>query len=189
VRSEKCQKRKWKAQFDQRQNSSAVDRDVSCLEPCLGLAGWLSRALQRRCGEIGRAGYPGGRRAAARRSRRLRASEKNTVGNRGSTPKASGIPDLMSCRTTSSGTKEENDFSDVRSSEAADSSLAISRILDGRDAGTSNCRLSMASNCCDTNRSSLNSSAPHIAPSRGGRMRCQQDQGSGNDQPTQESKP
>jgi hypothetical protein len=36
------------------------------------------------------------------------------------------MPDLMSWRTTSSGTKEENDFSDVRNSEAADSSFAIS---------------------------------------------------------------
>ena len=62
----------------------------------------------------------------------------------------SGMPDLMSCRTISSGTNEENDFSELRSSEAADSSLAISRILDGRDAGTSNCRLSIACNCCDT---------------------------------------
>src|SRR5882762_3339027 len=69
-------------------------------------------------------------------------SEKNTVRKRGSTPKVSGMPDLISCRTTSRGTKEENDFSDVRSSEAADSSLAISRILDGREVGTLNCRLS-----------------------------------------------
>src|SRR5205823_5523813 len=38
--------------------------------------------------------------------------------NRGSTPKVSGMPDLISWRTTSSGTKEENDFSDVRSSES-----------------------------------------------------------------------
>ena len=60
------------------------------------------------------------------------------------------MPDLISWRTTSSGTKEENDFSEVRNREAADSSLAISRILDGRAAGTSNCSLSMACNCRDT---------------------------------------
>jgi len=36
------------------------------------------------------------------------------------------MPDLISWRTTSSGTNEENDLSDVRNSEAADSSFAIS---------------------------------------------------------------
>ena len=36
VRSGKCQKRKWKTQFDQTPNAFAVHRDVSCLEPCLG---------------------------------------------------------------------------------------------------------------------------------------------------------
>ncbi len=56
----------------------------------------------------------------------------------------------MSWRTTSSGTKEENDFSDVRNREAADSSLAISWILDGGRAGVSKSRLSMACNCRDT---------------------------------------
>src|ERR1700737_1133805 len=77
-------------------------------------------------------------------------SEKNTVRERGSTPKVSGMPDLISCRTTSRGTKEEKDCSDVRKSEAADSSLAISRMLDGRDAGTSKCKLSISCNCRDT---------------------------------------
>src|SRR5712671_2484848 len=55
--SEKCQQRKWKTQFDQRPNSSAVHRDESCLEPRLGLACWLSRALPRRYGEIGRSAF------------------------------------------------------------------------------------------------------------------------------------
>src|SRR5258708_8174393 len=58
-------------------------------------------------------------------------SEKKTVMNRGSTPKVNGMPDLMSWRTTSSRTKEENDFSEVRSNEAADSRLAISWIFHG----------------------------------------------------------
>ena len=60
------------------------------------------------------------------------------------------MPDLMSWRTTSSGTKDENDFSDVRSSEAADSSFAISWIFDGGRAGVSKLRLSIACNCRDT---------------------------------------
>ena len=58
--------------------------------------------------------------------------------------------DLISWRTTSSGTNEENDFSDVRSSEAADSSFAISWIFDGGRPGVSKLRLSMACNCRDT---------------------------------------
>ncbi len=45
------------------------------------------------------------------------------------------MPDLMSWRTTSSGTKEENDFSDVRSSEAADSSFADLLDIRGRTRG------------------------------------------------------
>src|SRR5882762_9054426 len=77
-------------------------------------------------------------------------SEKNTVRKRGSTPKVSGMPDLISCRTTSSGTKEENDLSEVRNREAADSSLAISWILDGGRAGVSKFRLSIACNWRDT---------------------------------------
>ena len=56
----------------------------------------------------------------------------------------------MSWRTTSSGTNEENDFSEVRNSAAADSSLAISWIFDGRRAGVSKLRLSIACNWLDT---------------------------------------
>src|SRR3984893_5772631 len=56
----------------------------------------------------------------------------------------------MSWRTTSRGTKEEKDCSEVLSSQAADSSLAISLILDGLVCGGSKCRLSMACNCRDT---------------------------------------
>src|SRR3984957_16563042 len=57
--SEKCQKRKWKPRFDKRPNSNAVHGDESCFEPCLGFACWLSRALPRRYGEIGRSAFRG----------------------------------------------------------------------------------------------------------------------------------
>jgi len=67
------------------------------------------------------------------------------------------MPDLTSCLTISSGTNDENDCSEPRSSDAAVSSLAISRMLDGRAAGTSKRRLSIACNCsatCSTGRDS-----------------------------------
>src|SRR6266536_4401959 len=65
-------------------------------------------------------------------------SEKKTVRNRASTPKVSGCPDLISSLTTSRGTKEENDCSELRNKDAVDWSCAISLILEGRISGLSN---------------------------------------------------
>src|SRR5213080_4469527 len=53
VRSEKCQQRKWKNQFDQRPNASAIRRDESCLEPCLGLCADCPGLLRGDIEEIG----------------------------------------------------------------------------------------------------------------------------------------
>ena len=47
-------------------------------------------------------------------------SENRMLRLRFSTPRASGMPDLISPLTTSTGAKEENDRSELRSSEAAD---------------------------------------------------------------------
>ncbi len=47
-----------------------------------------------------------------------------------STPSVSGVPVRTSSRTTSSGTKDENDCSELRSKAAADCSCAISLIFE-----------------------------------------------------------
>src|SRR5262249_24448367 len=76
-------------------------------------------------------------------------SENRMVRLRLSTPRASGIPDLIRPLTTSTGANEENDWSELRSGEAADWSCAISRILEGRFAGCSKDKLSTDLSSCE----------------------------------------
>src|SRR5215831_20611550 len=77
-------------------------------------------------------------------------SANSTVMKRDSAPRVSGIPVLINFRTTSSGTKDENERSEVSNNDNAVCSSLISLIFDEGGAACENVRSSTDRSSRDT---------------------------------------